>query len=102
MVDPIDPLGTGAVKAAKKARTRSIPIEKLAGFPGASTPFFYQFTLEFFGTSLPGGLTVAEEFAVDERQKPHIRLELLNASGRIQRICRIRCHRQHRRRALFV
>ena len=28
-----------------------------------------QFTLELFGSSLPGGPTVAEEFGIDERQK---------------------------------
>ena len=83
MVDPAYPFGMGAVKRAKKARARSIPIEKLAGFPRACAPVFCQFTLEFFGSALPGGLTVSEEFGVDERQKPHIRLELLDTSRRI-------------------
>ena len=73
MVDPSDPLGTGMVKSAKKARLRSIPLEKLTRFPGASTPFPSQFMLEFFGSPLPGGLTIAEEFGIDERQKPHLR-----------------------------
>ena len=102
MVDPAYPLGMGAVKAAEKARARSVPIEKLAGFQRASAPFFYQFTLEFFGSALPGGLTVAEEFGVDEAQKPHIRLGLLDTSRRNQRICRIGCLWCHSRRALFV
>jgi hypothetical protein len=69
MVDPAYPLRMGLVKAAEKARTRSIPIEKLAGFQRALAPVFGQFTLELFGSSLPDGLTVAEEFGVDERQK---------------------------------
>ena len=69
VMDSAYPLGMGAVKRAEKARTCSIPIEKLAGFPGTCAPFFYQFTLELFGSALPGGLTIAEEFGIDERQK---------------------------------
>ena len=69
MVDPSDPLGMGVVKSAKKARARSIPSEKLAGFQRACAPFFCQFACELFGSSLPGGLTVPEEFGIDERQK---------------------------------
>ena len=42
-----------------------------------------QFALEFLGSSLPGGLTIAEEFGIDERQKPYMRLELLDTSRRI-------------------
>ena len=68
-MDSAYPLGMGAMKTAEKARARSIPIEKLAGFPRGCAPFFYQFTLELFGSSLPGGLTVPEEFGIDERQK---------------------------------
>ena len=86
MVDPDYPLGMGAVKAAKKARAHSIPIEKLAGFQRACAPLFCQFTLELFSSALPGGLTVSPEFRIDEPQKPHIRLELLDTSRRIQRI----------------
>ena len=71
------------MKTAKKARARSIPIEKPAGFPRTCAPVFCQFTLEFFGSALPVGLTVPEEFAVDEAQKPHTRLELLDTSRRI-------------------
>jgi hypothetical protein len=69
MMDPNYPLGMGAMKTAKIARTRSIPIEKLAGFPRTWAPVFGQFTLELFSSPLPGGLTVPEEFGVDERQK---------------------------------
>ena len=69
VMDPNYPLGMGVMKTAEKARARSIPSEKLAGFPRGCAPFFYQFTLELFGSPLPGGLTVAEEFGVDERQK---------------------------------
>ena len=72
MVDPSDPLGMGMVKSAKKARARSIPLEKLTRFQRACASFFGQFTLEFFGSSLPGGLTIAEEFGIDERQKPRM------------------------------
>jgi hypothetical protein len=42
-------------ETAKKARTRSIPNEKPASFPGACAPFFCQFTLELFGSALPVG-----------------------------------------------
>ena len=69
MVDPSDPFGMGAMETAEKARARSIPLEKLAGFPRGCAPFFYQFTLELFGSPLPGGLTVPEDFGIDERQK---------------------------------
>ena len=56
MMDPIYPLRMGAMKATKKARTRSIPIEKLPRFPRTYAPVFCQFTLEFFSSPLPVGL----------------------------------------------
>ena len=75
--EPLDSLGMTAPESSKMAGSCSVPIEKPPRCRGACAPVFCQFALELFSSALPAGLTVPEDFGVDERQKPYMRLELL-------------------------
>ena len=84
MREPPDSLRMTALESSKIAGSCSVPAKKLPRLSGASTPFPSQFALKLLCRPFPRRFTqvVFKDLNVDQRQKPHIRLELLDTSRR--------------------